>query len=202
MKAIKMFGSSVLATLVATAFIAAGSAMAENTTLCTVDENPCAIANQLGSVHEVSVGKATLLTSAFNVECNVLFSGEIPTRLAEPLVIIGTFSYSNCEVGSSSCTLTEENGPAELKVSKGKKEERATVTGEYLVHLACGVIDCSYTGVGLIAVAKGPLISTQSNGETLMQEQSLAKEAGGLICPKETKLDITTTPLTATYISS
>src|SRR4051794_21522252 len=190
MKAIKMIGLTALTALLAMAFVGASSAMAESTALCSVDENPCLLANQLGSVHETSVGKVKFLTSIATVECNVLFSGTIATKLANPLVISGSFTYTNCSLGGSSCTFTEENSPAEIKVLK-EGHETAKVTFEFLVHVSCaGFIDCTYNGVGLIATAKGPLLSAQTpdNGEASLQEQSLNKVAGGFLCPKTAKL--------------
>jgi hypothetical protein len=201
-KAIKMIGLTALLALLAMAFVGASSAMAENTALCTADESPCATINQVGHVHETSVGKAKLLTSLGTTECNVLFLGDISTKLASPLVISGTFTYTSCTFGGSSCTATEESGPAEIKVLK-EGHETGKVTGEGLVHLVCGSsIDCSYNGTGLAGLAKGPLLSTQANGSVSLSEQATTKETGGFLCPKSAKLDITTTPLSATYISS
>jgi hypothetical protein len=201
-KAIKMIGLAALTALTAMAFVGATSAMAETTALCKADETPCEAANQVASVHETSVGKAKFLTSVGTTECNVLFSGTISTTLANPLIISGGFTYTNCTFGGSSCTATEENGPAEIKILK-EGHEKAQVTGEYLVRQVCGTaIDCSYTATGTVGTAKGPLLSTQTNGEVTFSEQARIKETGGTLCPKTSKLDITTTPLTATYISS
>jgi hypothetical protein len=119
-------------------------------------------------------------------------------------VIDGTFTYTNCTFAGSSCTATEENGPAEILILK-EGHETGKVTYELLIHLVCGSsIDCSYNGTGLVGTAKGPLLSAQTpdNGEVSLSEQSLTKETGGFLCPKTTKLDITTSPLSATYISS
>jgi len=197
-KAIKMIGLAALTALMAMAFVGASSAMAESTTLCTADGSGCGVSH----VHEVSVGKAKLLSSVGTTECNVLFLGDISTTLANPLVIKGNFTYTNCELGGAGCTATEEHGPAEIKVLK-EGHEKAKVTGEGLVHLTCvGFIDCSYNGIGLVGTGKGPLLSTQANGEVTLSEQSTTEEPGGLLCPKTAKLDITTSPLSATYISS
>jgi len=202
-KAIKMIGLTALAAPLAMAFVGASSAMAESTSLCSVDENPCALANQLGSVHEMSVGKAQLLTSVGTFECDVLFSGTIAMKLANPLVISGSFAYMSCVLGGSNCTVTEINKPAEIKVLK-EGHETARVTFKYQIHIVCaGFIDCTYNGESLNATGKGPLLSAQvPDGEASIQEQSLTKVAGGFLCPKTAKLDITTTPLVATYISS
>jgi hypothetical protein len=200
MKAIKMIGLTALLALLAMAFVGATSAMAESTALCTADETECALANLTESVHETSVGKAKLLTSLGTTECNVLFSGSVE-ETGNPLVIEGSFTYTNCTFGGSSCTATEESGPAEIKVLK-EGHETGKVTGEGLVHLVCGSsIDCSYNGTGLVGTAKGPLLSTQTNGEVTLSEVATTKETGGFLCPKSAKLDITTTPLSATYIS-
>jgi hypothetical protein len=203
-KAIKTIGLAALASLMAMAFVGASSAMAESTALCKTDEVPCKEANVINHVHETSVGKAVLLTSIGNTECNVLFLGDAVQGMEEGagLGIFGNFTYTNCVLGGSSCTATEENGPSEIEVSR-TGAETASVTGEGLVHVVCsGFIDCSYTGSGLKGTAKGPLISTQKNGEVTLSEQKTAKEAGGFLCPKEAKLDITTTPLEATTVST
>jgi hypothetical protein len=190
MNLIKMLG---LAAVVTTAFVGTSSAMAETTTLCTSDGSGCAVTH----VHEESVGVAKLLSS-ITVECDVLFLGDALSGEASPLVIHGTFTYTNC----GSCVVEEENGPAEIKILK-EGHETAKVTGEGLVHVNCsGFIDCSYNGVGLKGTAKGPLLSTQANGEVTLAGQTTTKETGGFLCPATSKLDITTTPSSATYISS
>jgi hypothetical protein len=199
-KAIKMIGLAALMALLAMAFVGATSAMAEKTALCTADEATCSEAHLQKTIHETSVGKAKLLTSIGTTECNVLYSGHVGNEGA-PLKISGSFTYTNCVLGGSSCTATEENGPTTISVLK-EGHETASVTGEGLVHVVCsGFIDCSYNGTGLKGTAKGPLLSTQTNGEVTLSEQSTTKEAGGFLCPKTAKLDITTTPLTATYIA-
>jgi hypothetical protein len=197
-KAIKMLGLIVLTALIATAFGGVTSAIAESTALCKVDENPCVEVNQIAAVHEVSVGKAKVLTSAGTIECDVLFSG-LATRLANPVVVSGGFTWTNCALGVTSCTLKELNGPSELNVLR-EGPETAKVTYEYLVDIACSpYFNCSYVGTGL-GTAKGPLLSTQANGDITLSRQALTKEAG-VLCPTNPTLDIITTPLIATYIS-
>jgi hypothetical protein len=202
-KAIKMVGLTALAALMATALVGASSAMAESAALCKADESPCAEGNVITHVHETSVGKAKLLTSIGTTECNVLYLGDAEEAMLEgsPLAIIGTFTYTNCALGGSSCTATEENGPSTIWVLK-EGHETAKVTGEGLVHVVCsGFIDCSFTGTNLVGTAKGALLSTQTNGEVTLSEQTTNKEAGGFLCPKTAKLDITTTSLEKTQIA-
>lgn len=151
-------------------------------------------------IHLEWVVKGKHLTSFGTVECKVLFLGDALPGSVDPLIAHGTTTYSNCELGGGSCTETEENGPGEIKIKK-EGHETGKVTYESLAHLVCsGFIDCSYNGVGLVGTAKGPLLSTQTNGEVTISEQTLAKEAGGFLCPKISKLDITMTPLLPTYL--
>jgi len=191
---IKMFGLAVLAALIAMAFVDASSAMAsESTKLCSNDANPCTAVTH---VHEVSVGKSKLLSGSITVECDVLFLSTQVFSLDVPQFIDGNFTYTNC----GSCSITEENGPAEIQVLK-EGHETAKVTGEWLLHSNCSGLNCRYIAEGLVGTGKGPLLSTQERGEVLISEKALEKESG-LFCPATNKLDITLTPLSATYIGS
>jgi hypothetical protein len=195
----KILALAALLALVALASFDATSASA--TQLCNADEEPCS--NPTTSVHETSVGKGKLLTSIGTVECNALFSSTaIGAGGGTVQTLEGNFTYTNCVLGGSSCTEKEENGPAEIKLEQ-TAAETMKVTEQYLVHVVCaGLIDCSYSGTGLVGTRKGPLLSTEPNGEIKISEQSLTKEAGGFLCPKTAKLDITTTPLSGGGLSS
>ena len=185
------------------ASVAASSAMAESTALCSKDQSTCEVANLVKHVHETSVGKATLLTGFGTTECDALFLGDVKGEAqANPLVLSVTLTYSNCLLGKTKCTAAEEKGPAEVKVLK-EGHETTKVTGEGLVHLVCGSsLDCSYNGTNMVGTGKGPLLSAQANGDVTTTGKVATKEAGGFLCPKESKLDVTLTPLSATYISS
>jgi len=202
MKTIKTIGLAALTALMAMAFVGAGSAMAEETQLCTTDTSPCSAPTT--SIHAISVGRAKLLTSLGTVECNVLFESTSVGALAAPQVIKGNFTFSNCELVGVECEAKEQNGPAELLVLK-EGHETAAVTGEGLVKVECGkTLICAYTGERLKGTAKGPLLSAQipDNGEVSLSGQELIKEAGsGFICPKTAKLDIAASPLVPVYIS-
>jgi hypothetical protein len=191
-----MLGLAALAALMAMAIVGASSAMAESTSLCAADEAECAA--PLTHVHETTLTgkKAVLKTSIVTVECDVLFLGDTLSESGAPLVIHGTFTYTNC----GSCTATEENGPAEVKVLK-EGHEAGSVVGEGLVHVECSGLNCRYNGVGLKGAAKGPLLSTETNGEVSLVKQLTNKESG-LFCPSTSELTITTTPLSATYLGA
>jgi len=194
-KAIKMFGLAGLAALMAMAFAGSSSAMAESTSLCTGDGSGCGVTH----VHETTLAgaKEKWLTSIINVECDVLFLGStVASSLGAPLVLEGSFAYTNC----GSCTVTEVGGGAEVKILR-LGHETSDVTYEFETHVNCSGLNCTYNGEGLLGTGKGPLLSSETNGSVTITEQTL-KKVSGLFCPSTTKLDITTTPLSATYIGS
>jgi hypothetical protein len=203
MKLLKMFSLAALAALVTMAFVGAGSAMAESTVLCEVmpdvedgvdleDVEDGVCTDPITHVHEETLpgAKAKLLSNALNVECDVLFLGDV-LGLGNPLVIhSGKLTYTNCNMG---CVVKQE-GTALINVLK-TGHETAQVTGEGQVHVECGVfIDCKYNGTGLTATAKGSLLAaSEENGEVTLSEQTTNK-VGGALCPATAKLDIATTP--------
>ena len=208
MKPIKMLGLAALMALLAMV-ASAPSAMAEGkTALCTSEgepegkeggeeevENGCLA---IEHVHEVS-SSMTLLSSSGNVTCSVLFLGDTESVPASPLIIEGNFTYTGCKRnGSENCTVTEENGPAYVAVLR-QAHETATVTGKGEVRVKCGIfINCVYNSEGVEGTAKGPLLSSETNGDILLDNQEVNKVSG--LCPSTAKLDITTTPLEASYI--
>ncbi len=169
----------------------------EETTLCKVDEEQCEEENIVTHVHETTLTgkKAILKTSLLTVECDVLFLGDTVGERGAPLALEGSFTYSNC----GGCTATEENSPAEIEIAR-EGVETGGVFGEGLVHVECSGLNCRYNGAGLGGTAKGPLLSTETNGEVAIVKQAANKESG-LFCPATSELTITTTPLAAVYIS-
>jgi hypothetical protein len=198
-KPIKMFGLAALAALMAMAFVGASSAMAESTALCTADPGTgaspvCPAGKGTTSVHETSVGKAKLLASP-EVQCNVLFESTKVGAKGAPQVLEGHFTYTNC-----GCTVKEKAGTtAKINILR-EGHETASVTGEAEIIVTCFGIECTYKGTGLKGTAKGPLLSTEANGEVNLSEQEVTGK--GAFCPSKGKLDIKTTPLAAAYIAS
>jgi hypothetical protein len=197
MKPIKMLGLAALAVSIAMTIAGAPSAMAKPVGLCGADfekeeasEEEC---KPIVHVHETSVGKAVLLSS-IKVECDVLFLGD-EVEESETSELEGKFTYTNC----GSCEVSEKNGPSIVKLLY-TEHETAEVADEVLVSVVCsGFINCAFNTEGLKGTAKGALLSTQKNGEVSIQGQTINNE-GGFLCPKTTKLDITTTPLVSTFV--
>jgi hypothetical protein len=198
MKPIKAFGLAVMAALLMMAFIGAGSATAEETALCSQDQSPC----QEGNLIEVAhlVGRVKFKTSILSPECDVLFYGKVMNRyfLGGARKLISSIALTNC---TKSCAIAVENGPPEITMLR-EGHETATVNIGILFHVECGAfIDCFYIGEGLEATAKGPLLSTETNGELKLTEQALSEEEESVFCPEEAILTLSTTPLIKTYIT-
>lgn len=217
MKLLKMFGLAALAAVMAMAFVGVSSAMAEDpTALCYVDPGEglhevCPEDELVEHVHVTTLPgvKGKLLTNVFNVECDVLFLGEVitPGLLSEggeeKLEIEGNFTYANC----GGCTVTEISESSLIEVLKIMHDppfvdnEEAIVTGEGEVRVQCGgFINCTYNGEGIVGQARGPLLSAELNGEVWVHEQELNRVAG-LFCPNQPKLDLLVTPLELIYIT-
>jgi hypothetical protein len=192
MKSIKMVSIAALV-LMAMAFGGASSVMAESTQLCSSDPGAGSCGSAVTSVHGVSVGKIKLLASP-EVQCDALFSSTSVGALGAPQVIEGHFTFTNC-----GCTVKEKAGTtAKINVLK-EGHETASVTGEAEIIVTCFGIECTYKGTGLKATAKGPLLSTEANGEVNLSEQEVSGK--GTFCPSHAKIDAKGTPLAATYIS-
>jgi Trypsin len=166
----------------------------------TGETESCPAGKSATHVHEATLSgkKAKLLTGFITVECDVLFLGESLAEAGTPQLIEGNFTYTNC----GSCTVTETSEKALMEISKSG-HETADVTYENAWFVECGgFLACEYDGEGLVGTAKGPLLATETNGEISVQGQELHKAEGGFLCPKTAKLDIVTTPLSATYITN
>ena len=130
-------------------------------------------------------------------QCDVLFLGDV-SEPGAPQLVEGKFTYTNC---NQKCTREEVNGPANLNFLK-TGHETAEFGGEGEIHSHCdGFLDCTYSFKNLIGLAKGPLLSLETNGEIRYEKQLLTK-VSGTFCAKEAKLSATFTPLEPIYISS
>jgi hypothetical protein len=204
MKLMKMLGLAAMAALTSMALVGVSSAAAETTALCKVLEDPCTATNQIPSVVEATLTgkKAKLKSNLGTVECEVLFEGKT-NSLGNPLLIIGHFKYTSCNLG---CVVAEPTGgSSELSVSRTAFEE-AEVKGTGRVEINCTLINlhCVYNGEGLRGTAKGPDKSNgeMPNGEVFLTEQ-VTHVVEGKNCPPEAKLTINVGPeTTKTFISS
>jgi len=189
---IKVFSPVALLALLVLAFAGTSTALAEGTILCSNDsETEC---EEVTHIHEMTLAsaKAKLLTSVFNVECDVLFLGEI--EAGAPATVEGNFTYTNC----GSCTVEELNGPSVIE-ALWVGHETTSLAYESEIHVSCSGLNCYYNGEGLEGTGKGPLLSSETNGSNSISEKTLNK-VKGLFCPAISKLDIKLTPLAAVFI--
>lgn len=118
---------------------------------------------------------------------------------AEPLVIHGNFTYTNCERSEKACEVTEVSEDSLIEVLR-LGHETADVTGEGEVNVHCGFfINCTYNGENLEGTGKGPLLATAENGEVTITKQEPTEVSG--LCPEVVELDIELHPLEAVYLS-
>jgi hypothetical protein len=217
MRLIKMFGFAVIATVAATAFAGASSAMAENTSLCKEDvalATACPAGKLALHVHlktqKLSGGvlvpaKLKVLTPLLTVECVGLFLGDVTnaTLLGAPLTILGNFSYSSCTAG---CSITEVSSDGVLSALREGGGELAKVTGTgFKVLVTCGLttLHCVYDWQGLVGDGFGALVAGHT-GAVIYNEAVLHSNGEGMLCPPEAKLDANFLPLEgeALYIRS
>jgi len=197
-----MMGLAALAALAAMAFVGASTASAGNTALCTADEDPCDGPGTIVThVHETDSAALLLNNVTGFVKCVALYLGDaLGTGLANPLHLVGDFTYSSCtDEAARSCTVTEVSDKSLITVLK-TAAETGTVEGEGEVLVRCGFfIHCVYNGKGLKGTAEGPLLAG-GNGVVKLHEQTTNRVSG--LCPETAKLDILTSPLSLTYLSS
>lgn len=201
MKSIKMHSLAVIGTAMAMALFTASVAGAENTQLCKVDENPCAVGNAVTHVHkETLVGaKAKVSIVTGSIDCALLYLGD-SLGLGAPLVVHGHVTFTECKRGSENCT-AEETGPSTLIEVLRLGHDTADSSYSFHWNFHCGfIINCTYDGENLLGTGRGPLLAASENGEDTITEQTLHK-VSGTFCPETAKLSMATMPLEKVYIS-
>ena len=203
MKLVTKCGLAGLAALSIMAFIGASSASATfNTQLCATSSGLTCGTPAKNPVHAtLRLAPLTLLSDSIDVLClNVLLNGEA-LSLANPQVIHGTVSLTNCGSNSAhdNCTATVEEQPLFhlLKTATG----RGFLLGlSGLERVKCTVfgfikIDCLYDYTGIELSAEDP-------GLLKLEETPVAFVEGSGLCPEESSIDGELETLTATYIRS
>lgn len=202
MRLMKMIGLSCLAALASMAIVGASTASATGSTaLCTVDQTPCAAGNLVKHIHEVGTG-VKLLTNILTITCTGLFLGDVLSPfLANPLHIVGNFTYSGCKEQEGGACEAKEVSASSLITVLRTEAEKSEITGEGEVLAKCGAfLHCVYNGKNLKGVGLGAL-KAAPNGEASTEEATTNK-VSGFLCPSTSKLDALYKPLTPTYIST
>lgn len=193
MKSVKTLGLVLAAVIAAMTAMTASSAMAEHTELCSVNEPLCAAGNVISHVHLVDPLEI-FVSPVITTHCQSLFLGS-SLGLANPLVLHGNFSFSNCTNG---CIVQETSSSALITILK-EGAGSLTITN-FTVQLHCGeILNCTYSGSGL----KGTVVNASlpsTAGKLVSTKQPLLK-TGGLFCPKESTFTTSLESLTDLYLS-
>jgi hypothetical protein len=214
MRLLKFLSLAALATLATMAFAGATSAMAETTQLCTVETNPCPSGNVVTHVH-LTDPLALLHAEGFgiliDILCEALFLGTV-LGLGAPQVTHGEITFSGPMGAGGPCVNMKSNGTTENCQSvkevgtlggllSGLKEgtELGSVTGsEFEILMECAGFHCVYKAEGLKGHALGPLLTGGGTGNVSISNQPVAK-VSGFLCPENSHLTATGSPLTALY---
>jgi len=201
-KLIKMFGLTAVAAVVAMAFVGASSAMATNTVLCTVNEDPCLEKNWAKSIHMVTTAKPKLLSSIGTIECASSLGEGTLGKLGLPQVATLTALTwaAPCALGKTACTVTTESLGTMNILKTGANVGTADPEGT-TIHVECGaLINCKYTG------KPGATLSVTGAGggsNGILEANKLKVEKlGSGFCPSTAEWDAKYEPLTAVYVSS
>jgi hypothetical protein len=214
MRLIKMLGLAAAMTMLVTAILGTASAMAENTTLCKEDtnDNLCPEAKRATKIHlmsqklengQLTAAKIKILSNFGTVECVMLYLGDVQNAsfLANPLKIIGDFSFTSCGVGCAVYETEGSTGLLEFLKEGGAGSELAKVKGEATFAVDCIFWECEYDFEDLIGHFLGKLTPTH-NGHLTYTAAVLHPTGLGLECPEETKLDALLLSLEALYVRS
>jgi hypothetical protein len=193
-----MLGLGMVAAAAVMAFVGASSAMAASTTLCKVNELPCAAGNQYlsGQAFAAKSTNALLDTSGTDVSCKKsTTSVKTAAQLAEPLKgEVTALTFEECTtVGSGfNCAVTTENLPynASLAVEAGTMNGKLTVTKHTgggspgaAVSCAGGALKCVFSAEPVLKVVGGNPAEVVATAVKL----TLTTKEGFLECPKEAK---------------
>lgn len=186
MRSIKTFVPAILLATMALATFGSTSAVAEPTAVCS--EEPTVVEGMercpaVSHLEAKSTKKAKLLT--LNIECDVSYLGMESS--AKPVVYTGNFTYTNC---TNKCKISEEKEAASLEIL-WTSHEKGTIVGKSLIHVECSEsLNCTYSAATAKGSVTGALLATNEKGEISFVEQTLVKETGGILCPKEAAVDL------------
>jgi hypothetical protein len=218
MRYIKMLGLAAVAATAFMALVGVGSAMASgSTTLCKVNELPCASGNQYasGTVIEGKASNVTLLSNIGNVVCTTSNTSLKTTgaALAAPLTgEITALTFASCTFNGLSCTVTSVHTPYSASLLHTASTMNGTLTvkssgaGEPGATVSCPGLKCVFGAEPTLTVdgATGTTAATAARVLASEVPLTIKTEEGFLECPETAKWDATyvdTTPTTPIYVS-
>ncbi len=192
MKLLKLVGLVLSLALVATAFLAVGSASAEPTKLCKVNEEKCAKANTYslktpetfkGILANSSDFSTLVLLGLTNVKCT---SGKLTLSLAETAGPLAgeVYLWNSFSCTGEGCSITAspefETGFAAGIEATSKGNGTLTVTKNPTLVAKCSTFTCTYTASSMKFPIQGGTKSPAITSESVMTKVA-AKS--GAVCP-------------------
>ena len=180
-------GLAFAVAVAASAIAGASSAMATTTELCKVHQEPCQAANHWTEIHVVSVGKASIITSIANVECNALFKAML-LALASPQIAHETANvWTECAIKEGSACKVTQTALGLYRLLKTVLNLGTVATAGRRAKVECGAfMNCEYgeeeteTPIGTIEGAGHQAGS--GHGMFNIGPMPL-KKIGGFLCP-------------------
>jgi hypothetical protein len=202
-KRISALGMIIVASISASAFASAPSAMASDTALCLIHQTPCAVGNQVKRVHWVSTS-ANLLSSLANITCTKkLLVWEVLALGAPQLAHVIESVIGGCETSTKvACTAT--SGLALYDILKTALNlARATPLGGELKFICGKTLSCTFGGEPELHIwGTGGLEEAEIFLPTLTALKVKLTVLGGEICPKEAFWDVTYLALENFWVTS
>jgi hypothetical protein len=215
MRMLKSLALAAVAALAVMAFVGATSAMAENTQLCTVETSPCPSGNVVTHVHATDP-LALLHAEGFGILidllCEALFLGTV-LALGAPQITHGEFTFSGPMGAGGPCVNMKSNGTTEncqsvkevgtlgglLSGLKEGTELGSAIGSEFEILTECAGFHCIYKAEGLKGHALGPLLAGGGSTGNVSIANKEVKKVSGFLCPENSHLTTTGSPLIALY---
>jgi hypothetical protein len=190
MSPVKAFCLSTVAALAVMAFAQVAPAMATNTQLCKVHQEPCG-GNAVTAVHLIA-GTSIFQTSIGTVLClSTLIVGKAGALAAPQKITVTTLTIEKCgtDKDHSNCKLTNLALPV-IDVLKTALNLGTTTWLGWEVLLSCPGMHCVYGGPEVAGFTfQGALHTEAGHGRLIATTLSIPK-VEGFLCPAESKLTV------------
>lgn len=204
---LKVFSLAAVAAVAAMALVASSAMATGSTSMCKVNETPCAAGNQVKSLHMVA-GTSVLKTSILTVLClSSLAQVPITTTLGNPLKTgaLTSLTWENCgsNAAHNNCTVTNLKLPTfdVLRTAAGLGE--ATALGAEVLVLCGESLHCVYGGAAVTGFKVEGALHTAGAGHGMFTASELkVPKVSGFLCPAESKWTALYEPLEHVFLST
>jgi hypothetical protein len=190
MSPVKAFCLSIVAATALMAFAQVAPAMATNTQICKLHQEPCAVGNRVTSVHFVSGTTLFLSTFATALCLSSLLSGTVGPLAAPQKITVTTLTFTNCGTTAehNNCTVkTLKLGEIDVLKTALNLGTATWLNLEVLISCPSLGIHCIYGGAAITGFTfQGALHTAETgNGKVIGSTIGILKVSGGLLCPEQ-----------------